>query len=67
MHCHSPIGGVLTRIIFRKLKTKVLYTAHGFHFYKDGPKINWLIFTQLKNFYPDTQIYYSQSIMMIRI
>ncbi|HGF7745432.1 TPA: glycosyltransferase, partial [Enterococcus faecium] len=50
VHCHSPIGGVLTRIIFRKLKTKVLYTAHGFHFYKDGPKINWLIFYPIEKF-----------------
>lgn len=24
--------------------TKVIYTAHGFHFYKGAPKKNWLLF-----------------------
>jgi glycosyltransferase EpsD len=28
----------------RKQGTKVYYTAHGFHFYKGAPKINWLLY-----------------------
>ena len=28
----------------RKKGTKVFYTAHGFHFYKGAPKLNWLIY-----------------------
>ena len=47
VHCHSPIGGALTRMAFRKYRkmgTKVIYTAHGFHFYKGAPFKNWLIF-----------------------
>lgn len=47
MHCHSPIGGVLARLAFKKSRrqgTKVIYTAHGFHFYDGAPLKNWIIF-----------------------
>lgn len=44
IHCHSPIGGVVGRIAEKKYNTKVIYTAHGFHFYKGAPLINWLIY-----------------------
>ena len=47
IHCHSPIGGLLTRIDankYRKAGTKVIYTAHGFHFYKGAPLKNWLLY-----------------------
>ena len=45
IHCNTPIGGVVGRIIGKKLKTKkIIYQAHGFHFYKGSPKINWLIY-----------------------
>lgn len=47
IHCHSPIGGVLTRLAARearKKNTKVVYTAHGFHFFKGAPMKNWLIY-----------------------
>jgi glycosyltransferase EpsD len=47
IHCHTPMGGVLTRLAARKARirgTKVLYTAHGFHFCKGAPKKNWLIY-----------------------
>lgn len=27
---------------------KVIYTAHGFHFYKGAPKKNWIIFYQIE-------------------
>ncbi len=38
-------GGVLTRIAARKSKhSKVIYTAHGFHFYKGAPKRNWILY-----------------------
>ena len=36
IHCHSPIGGVLSRLAAREARTrttKVVYTAHGFHFF----------------------------------
>ena len=45
VHCQSPIGGVVCRLACRKVRkrgTKVIYTAHGFHFFKGGPIINWI-------------------------
>lgn len=48
LHCHSPIGSVIARLAVKdareKYGTKVIYTAHGFHFYKGAPKKNWAIF-----------------------
>ena len=47
LHCHTPIPSMLTRIAARSARrngTKVLYTAHGFHFYKHGPLRRWLIY-----------------------
>lgn len=44
LHCHSPIGGVVGRIAGKLKKTKVIYTAHGFHFYKGAPKKNWVAY-----------------------
>ena len=48
IHCHTPVGGVLTRLAARKARekynTKVIYTAHGFHFYKGAPIHNWIIY-----------------------
>lgn len=44
IHCHTPIGGVLGRLVAHKTKTKILYTAHGFHFFQGAPLRNWLLF-----------------------
>ena len=47
VHCHTPIAAFCTRlacISLRKKGVKVIYTAHGFHFYKGAPLKNWLIF-----------------------
>lgn len=47
IHCNTPVGGVVTRLAARKARkkgTKVFYTAHGFHFYKGAPLINWMLF-----------------------
>ena len=47
IHCHTPVGAMLTRLAAktaRKHGTKVFYTAHGFHFYKGAPAINWLLY-----------------------
>ena len=45
--CNTPVGGILTRLAAKKSRkngTKVIYIAHGFHFYKGAPKKNWLIY-----------------------
>jgi len=48
VHCHSPIGGVLARLCGRKTRmkagTKMVYTAHGFHFFKGAPLHYWLFY-----------------------
>ncbi|KGK91278.1 hypothetical protein DP73_04780 [Desulfosporosinus sp. HMP52] len=45
VHCHSPMGSVLARLAARAVGiSKVLYTPHGFHFYKDAPLLNWLLY-----------------------
>lgn len=46
IHTHTPVGSVITRLAARKARksgTRVIYTAHGFHFYKGASLINWLI------------------------
>ncbi|MCH5315864.1 MAG: glycosyltransferase family 4 protein [Eubacterium sp.] len=47
IHCHTPMGAVVTRLAARdarKKGTKVIYTAHGFHFYKGASSLNWKVF-----------------------
>ena len=47
IHCHTPVGGVVGRLAAREARkkgTRVIYTAHGFHFYKGAPIKNWLLF-----------------------
>lgn len=44
VHAHTPMGGVFARLAFRKSGIPVIYTAHGFHFLKGGPKISWLLY-----------------------
>ncbi|MGG0413137.1 glycosyltransferase family 4 protein [Peribacillus simplex] len=51
IHCHSPMGGVLSRLAARSVGiSPVIYTAHGFHFYKGAPLINWLLFYPVEKF-----------------
>ena len=62
IHCHTPVAGVITRIAniaTRKNKTKVIYTAHGFHFYKEAPFLNWILYfptEYLMSFFTDVLI-----------
>lgn len=53
IHCHTPMGGVLTRLAAREARksgTRVIYTAHGFHFCKGAPVINWMVYYPLEKF-----------------
>lgn len=54
IHCHTPMGSVVTRFASKHARkaygTRVIYTAHGFHFYKGAPKINWLIFYPVEKY-----------------
>ena len=63
IHCHSPIGGVIARLGGRKSRkengTRMIYTAHGFHFYKVAPIQNLLVFYPIEwicSFFTDVLI-----------
>lgn len=54
VHCHSPIGSVIARLACRKQRKKglkLIYTAHGFHFFTGAPKKNWLIFYPIEKIF----------------
>lgn len=47
VHCHTPLAATATRLACKDLRKnglKVIYTAHGFHFYDGAPIKNWLIY-----------------------
>lgn len=54
VHCHSPIGGVICRMACKdsrkKYGTKVIYTAHGFHFFEGASKKAWAVFYPVEKF-----------------
>lgn len=53
VHCHTPVAAALTRIACKTLRQKglkIIYTAHGFHFYKGAPLLNWLSYYPIERF-----------------
>lgn len=66
IHCHTPVAAMLTRLAARKARkkgAKVIYTAHGFHFFKGAPLINWLIYFPVEyicSFFTDVLITINQ-------
>lgn len=45
--CNTPVGGIVTRLAAKKARkrgTKVIYIAHGFHFFKGASKSGWLVY-----------------------
>jgi len=50
IHCHTPIGSVIGRVAAHFTHTKVVYTAHGFHFFKGAPLKNWLLYYPVEKF-----------------
>lgn len=52
IHCHTPMGSVDARIAaytVRKWHGRVIYTAHGFHFYKGAPLVNKLLYKTVEH------------------
>jgi len=46
IHCHTEKVSIITRLAYKKAKlknTKLIYTTHGFDFYKNSNKILYLI------------------------
>ncbi len=53
VYCHTPVGGLATRLAAgkaRKEGTKVIYCAHGLHFYKGAPIKNWLVYFPVEKY-----------------
>lgn len=45
VHTHTPVASACVRLACKNFNNiKVIYTAHGFHFYKGAPIQNWLIY-----------------------
>lgn len=44
VHTHTPVASAIARMVFKKSNSRIIYTAHGFHFYKGAPLINWIIY-----------------------
>ncbi len=47
VYCHTPVGGLVARLAARKARkngTKVIYCAHGLHFFDGAPLLNWLLY-----------------------
>lgn len=49
VHTHTPVASVCARLACRNMKNvKVLYTAHGFHFFKGASLKNWLLYYSIE-------------------
>jgi glycosyltransferase involved in cell wall biosynthesis len=52
VHVHTPVAAFVTRMALRKLRQagrpRMIYTAHGFHFYESGPRLQGAIFRKLE-------------------
>ena len=46
--CHSPVAGFFGRKAASGFDLKVIYTAHGFHFWNDSPMINQLAYKNME-------------------
>lgn len=51
--CHTPFGAAIPRLACKSMKKKrpkIIYTAHGFHFYKGAPVKNWVIYYSMEKY-----------------
>ena len=61
IHTHTPVASAIVRLAALKIGTKVIYTAHGFHFYDGASKKNWIIF------YPIEKLFSRMTYVLITI
>lgn len=50
IYCQQPVGGLMGRLLGKKFKLPVIYTAHGFHFFKGCPLKNKLIYKPVEKY-----------------
>lgn len=66
IHCHTPMGGAMARLAgrtARKNGTKIIYTAHGFHFFKGASPLHWMVYypvEKILSYFTDVQITINQ-------
>lgn len=49
VHVHTPVAAFLTRAAYKQYKSgPIIYTAHGFHFFKGASVVNWLLYYPLE-------------------
>ena len=45
VHVHTPVASIFGRLLkFKFPKLKTIYTAHGYHFLKNGSKLGWILY-----------------------
>ena len=67
--CHTPFGAAIPRLAASKIKnfnSKIVYTAHGFHFYKGAPLINWMIYYPMEKllFHLESLVFVSEELFL---
>ena len=50
IHCHTPVAAAIARIAAHQTGKKVIYTAHGFHFFQGAPLKNWMLYYPVEKF-----------------
>lgn len=51
IHTHTPVASTCVRLACKnKKKIKVIYTAHGFHFFKGAPLKNWILYFPIEKY-----------------
>lgn len=60
--CHEPVGGAMGRLVGHKCKCKVIYMAHGFHFFMGAPKSRVIYYwvEKVLSYYTDVLITINQ-------
>lgn len=48
IYCQQPVGGLMGRLLGKKFKIPVIYTAHGFHFFNGCSFRNKLIYKNVE-------------------
>ncbi|TCI46220.1 glycosyltransferase family 1 protein [Exiguobacterium sp. SH3S2] len=64
VHTHTPVASAFVRYSLRKNKmTKVIYTAHGFHFHENSSLLSWFLYYPIEKIlskYTDTIVTINQ-------
>lgn len=54
IHCHTPVGGVIARLANKHCRyyetTQMIYTAHGFHFFKGNNPLKNFLFKNIERY-----------------